>query len=971
MKKKLLALLTLAILLTFGMATAAWADVIEGKCGENVTYEYEESSKTLIIKGNGPMDDFNPGTAPWFKWQNEYECEKIVYKIKVEDGVTHIGSYAFGSDNPLGRYGWSVKFVELPNSVTSIGEGAFFGDSWLTHINIPPNVDTIGEAALVDVPADSLGWNVIPNTLGTTNTPGDPNSALNRNYTYEHSADHEGVIFNKNKTVLVQYLNAKQDDRYSEENITYEIPDTVTEIGPYAFANCYLNNVEIPASVQKIGKEAFATADRLESIVIPYGVETIESCTFWNCRSDAYGYRSGLLSIAIPNTVKKIDVDAFSDTAPYGKKLQVNYGGTELEWEAIEMSGVTSTNEGYDLLNGDIEYNYYNQLWGPQVPIAGIELQFSGQKITTKVENTTHSVHYNISPSNATNTNVILTSSNPDVVQFDVWGELFGECAFSGYEVKDKPGEYWINYKALAPGETTITVMSAENHEIVDSFTVVVEGGSGSGSGTTNPAVKVTGVELNKTALTLGVKDSETLTAKVAPANATNQKVNWSSNNTSVATVDSNGKVTAVATGTATITATTADGGKTATCTVTVASLTLDKTRLEMIASNQSREIPIKVTVTGITGADVNTAAWLGNNVAWKGNTDNIGVDRSTRCAHATGAGQATITAYLESCPTVKATVTITAKEVEDNKNIYNIAFDANGGVLQGADVIQVTPKTELTMPTATYSGYNLKYWQDKKDETKTYAVGANNAYKFAADTELKAIWERKSSGGGGGGHSNRPAQTETPTKPGTTEKPGTTTTPGTSSGTVTAQNINNTFADVKNGAWYADAIAYVYNKGMMNGTDVGKFEPGATTTRAMLVTMLFRLEGEPAAGAPNFSDVASGQWFSDAIAWASAQGVVNGLEDGKFAPNNAITREQLAVILYRFAQLKGNDVSAKGSLNGFSDSGSVSGWATEAMQWAVGAGIINGDDGALKPDGNATRAEVAVMLMRYLENVK
>ena len=183
------------------------------------------------------------------------------------------------------------------------------------------------------------------------------------------------------------------------------------------------------------------------------------------------------------------------------------------------------------------------------------------------------------------------------------------------------------------------------------------------------------------------------------------------------------------------------------------------------------------------------------------------------------------------------------------------------------------------------------------------------------------------------------------------------------------AANINNVFADVQNNAWYSAAVAYVYNNGIMNGTEKG-FEPNATTTRAMLVTMLYRLENEPAAGATKFSDVSAGQWFSNAIAWASANGVVNGYENGKFGPNDMITREQLAAVLYRFAQFKGYDVSVKGSLSNFSDSGSVSDWAQEAMQWAVGAGIINGDNGALKPAGNATRAEVAMMLMRFCENV-
>ncbi len=304
---------------------------------------------------------------------------------------------------------------------------------------------------------------------------------------------------------------------------------------------------------------------------------------------------------------------------------------------------------------------------------------------------------------------------------------------------------------------------------------------------------------------------------------------------------------------------------------------------------------------------------------------------------------------------------------------VYTITFDADGGTLATgvSNPDYVTKGGEYTMPAASKSGYTLKHWAIGAKDSATTAQ-ANETYTFSADTTVYAVWDRNSTSGGSHSGGNRnpsgtstPTKPEQPTKPTTPEKPGTTT--NQPSGTVTALNINNVFADVKNGEWYSEAVAYVYNKGMMNGTEKG-FEPNAATTRAMLVTMLHRLAGEPNTGNANFSDVADGQWFSKAIAWASANGVVTGYADGKFGPNDAITREQLAAVLYRFAQAKGMDVSAKSGLSNFSDSGKVSGWAQEAMQWAVGAGIINGDSGALKPQGNATRAEVAMMIMRFNE---
>nr|WP_302665389.1 S-layer homology domain-containing protein [uncultured Agathobaculum sp.] len=178
-------------------------------------------------------------------------------------------------------------------------------------------------------------------------------------------------------------------------------------------------------------------------------------------------------------------------------------------------------------------------------------------------------------------------------------------------------------------------------------------------------------------------------------------------------------------------------------------------------------------------------------------------------------------------------------------------------------------------------------------------------------------------------------------------------------------------FADVADDAWYADAVRYVYEKGMMNGTSSTTFSPNETTTRAMIVTMLHRLENEPTASAAGFTDVASNTYYANAVAWAAANGVVTGVSETSFAPNDAITREQLAAILYRYAELKGYNVSASGSLSGYTDASQISSYATTAMQWANSTGLITGKTSTtLSPKGNATRAEVATILMRFCENI-
>ncbi len=179
-------------------------------------------------------------------------------------------------------------------------------------------------------------------------------------------------------------------------------------------------------------------------------------------------------------------------------------------------------------------------------------------------------------------------------------------------------------------------------------------------------------------------------------------------------------------------------------------------------------------------------------------------------------------------------------------------------------------------------------------------------------------------------------------------------------------------FADVDSSAWYYDGVKFVSDTGIMNGTGSASFNPNGTMTRAMLVTVLYRAEGSPkATGASSFADVSPDVWYSDAVAWAAENGIVNGYSDVAFGPNDEINREQMATIFYRYAGFKGYDVAKKADLSSFDDADSVSSWAKEAMAWAVAAGLINGTDaGSLNPAGNAARAQAATILMRFDENV-
>ncbi len=189
---------------------------------------------------------------------------------------------------------------------------------------------------------------------------------------------------------------------------------------------------------------------------------------------------------------------------------------------------------------------------------------------------------------------------------------------------------------------------------------------------------------------------------------------------------------------------------------------------------------------------------------------------------------------------------------------------------------------------------------------------------------------------------------------------------------TVTFEETPLPFTDVTEGDWFYDAVRYAYETGLMDGVGDSLFAPNSQTTRAQLVTILYRLAGEPEPGGDSgFADVAAGTWYTDAVAWAAENGIVNGVSDTEFAPGDDITREQLAAILYRYAACQGYDVSQRADLSGFGDASSISGYAQEALSWAHAQGLVLGfEDGSLRPQGTASRAQIAAVLMRFLAAV-
>ncbi len=286
-------------------------------------------------------------------------------------------------------------------------------------------------------------------------------------------------------------------------------------------------------------------------------------------------------------------------------------------------------------------------------------------------------------------------------------------------------------------------------------------------------------------------------------------------------------------------------------------------------------------------------------------------------------------------------------------------------------------------LATDTKEGYTFKGWALKENATTADYSGTLTETMLDAMIEaakgntlnLYPVFETKSSSNtttsGGGGGNKRPSSGNDNTSTGTTppsnygDNPTTPSTPSTPASKTG-------FSDVVAGGWYESAVQYMKDNGLMAGTSATTFAPDATTTRGMIVTILYRLEKEPAAAAASsFSDIAAGEWYSDAVAWAAANNIVSGYENGTFGAGDVITREQMAAILFRYASFKGYDVTKTADLSSFADAAQVSAYAADAMKWANAAGLISGTSTTtLAPAGSATRAQAASILMRFCENV-
>ncbi|MCM3627101.1 S-layer homology domain-containing protein [Paenibacillus glycanilyticus] len=479
------------------------------------------------------------------------------------------------------------------------------------------------------------------------------------------------------------------------------------------------------------------------------------------------------------------------------------------------------------------------------------------------------------------------------------------------------------------------------------------------------PVTSVNGVSLNKYALSYKVGGTETLTATVNPEDAANKQVTWSSSNTAVATVNASGVVTAVGAGTANVTATTEDGHRIATAVVTVTTAGGGTTQPDTPSTGTTGSVTVQdgqITVESSADASGNVAVSIKDQDIQKAlaqdndqlldirvkpgaGTKSVTVDTPVRGAHhiRIASGLATFTVSGELLTEKSASkLQVKVSKVEDNQLSAEAKKQLGGHAvydievsLDGVKLTDLKPGSiQLAIP------YVLG---DKEDPNQVvvYYVNANGQLEVVKNARYNKAT---------GMAEFTPAHLSK----------------------YSAANAGLSFSDLAKAAWAKDSVLFLAAREVIQGVGAGKFEPNSHVTRAAFLKMLMgALELNDPAATGTFTDVSSGAWYAESVFSAQKLGIVNGKPDGSFGVNDDITREEMAVMIYRAAQLVKLDLAGDSAVKPFLDQSKISSYASEAVQSIYKAGLIQGmGDGSFKPQGDATRAEAAQLIYNLFTKV-
>ena len=1025
MKKRLWsAILSLCLLLTMvptvafaaeddeAANTISLADATEtsGSCGAGdsadsvkwaLTDNDGDGSYTLTISGSGAMADYTvninnaKATQPWRAGATGVEIEKIT-NVVVSDGVTSIGAFAFNGLTGVSEYdiGANVNTINqwaLETSAAKVfnlngntnfktdDDGVLFNKEGTTLIaypggstvrdeyTVPSTVTAIADGAFVGCPIKKL-------TIGNNVTTELPGWSFNGGVLEELAVN---CLFGKSTFAQITTLKkVTLGDSIKEipnmafykctELQSVNIPSNLTKIGAQAFFGCSsLQDVTLPASLTEIGYQAFRDCDALTSITFPDRLATIGDSAFSGCTGLTYiSYGSGIDNIGSYafgecTGVKVIDLHRATNIGEkYNNGSQDDNGDPalthacivgasnvkyylrtksqassvkgNLEWGNGVAGGGDTSNTYYVLTTIDAVPDYTGQTDTPTR--AGYTFDQWEEVTVNEGSATTKNVYTDanswslaspavtVSPASANTyvggSTVTLTTTVSEPVD----GFTYSYQWYSNTSNSNKGGTK-IFEATSATYSPNITAVGTTYYYCV----VTVKNGSDTASATTavvpvtvaKQAGSVT-ISNNKTAATYGDKPfTFTYTA--------NKAATVTSSNTSVATVqDNNGTVTVTIVGAGTTEISVGFAGGT--------DYSAASDEFTLTVNKATPSIKISAAPSTLTGGG--SVELTVSGVPTKGKLA-VTCDNDIKVTEKDGK-------YTAALP--NETKDYTFKADYTGTNLYNNASDTCvvSVTYKGSSHHSSSTSNTVSASTASNGKVSLDKSTAKKGDTVTVTVTPDAGYQLdkltITDAKGKIVDVTKKSDG----------------KYTFTMPEGKVTVTPTFSKIEDTKPSKNGFDDVASSDWFAEAVKYVADKGLMSGTGSDKFAPSATTTRAMLMTVLARYAGEDTTGGAT--------WYEKGMNWAKAKGVSDGTN-----PNANITREQLVTMMYRYA----GSPKADGKLDSFSDAASVSTYAADAMQWAVANGIVNGSNGKLNPQDNATRAEVAAILMRFCEMSK